>query len=86
MSDNNKTDTSSSSDSPSEDPANVDYSPQLNSTIWFLTAMAALFLGLRIYAKVWRRRPLWWDDYFLIAGWVSDRQIHLGVLSIFHPF
>lgn len=48
-----------------------DYSMQLLATIWFLTAMSALFMSLRIYAKVWRKRPLWWDDWVLIAGWVS---------------
>ncbi|KAM7183430.1 hypothetical protein V8F33_013601 [Rhypophila sp. PSN 637] len=71
MSENNDMSSSSSSSSSSSELANVDYSPQLNSTIWFLTAMSALFMGLRIYAKVWRKRPLWWDDYFLIAGWIS---------------
>ncbi|KAK1750072.1 hypothetical protein QBC47DRAFT_439169 [Echria macrotheca] len=48
-----------------------DYSPQLNGTVWFLTTIAAFFVGLRIYAKLWRQRRLWWDDYFLIAGWIS---------------
>ncbi len=47
-----------------------DYGPQLNRTIWLLVALSALFLGLRIYCKLWRRRLLWWDDYFLVASWV----------------
>lgn len=48
-----------------------DLGPQLNGTIWLLTTLAALFLGLRIYCKLLRRRGLWWDDYFLLASWVS---------------
>jgi hypothetical protein len=48
-----------------------DYSLPLNLTVWFLTGIASMFLALRIYAKIWRRRPLWWDDYVLIAGWVA---------------
>ncbi|KAK0647991.1 hypothetical protein B0T16DRAFT_455501 [Cercophora newfieldiana] len=48
-----------------------DYSLPLNVTIWFLSGIATLFLTLRLYAKIWRKRPLWWDDYVLIAGWLS---------------
>ncbi|KAK0624389.1 hypothetical protein B0T14DRAFT_195843 [Immersiella caudata] len=48
-----------------------DFGLPLNLTVWFLTGIASLFLTLRIYAKIWRRRPLWWDDYVLIAGWLA---------------
>ena len=47
-----------------------DYGPQLNMTIWFLTGVSALFLGLRIYCKIWRNRSVWWDDYLLVLSWV----------------
>jgi hypothetical protein len=48
-----------------------DFGPRLNVTIWSLTGVAALFLGLRIYCKVWRGRPVRWDDCVLVASWVS---------------
>lgn len=50
------------------------HGPQLNGLVWFLTAISVLFLGLRVYAKLWRGRRLWWDDYVLIAGWVSQSR------------
>lgn len=46
------------------------YGPQLNFTVWFLTALSALFLALRVYCKFFRHRGLWWDDYVLILAWV----------------
>lgn len=48
-----------------------DVGSQLNFTIWLLVGLAAAFLALRIYCKFLRRRGLWWDDYMLIAAWVS---------------
>ncbi|KAK3950633.1 hypothetical protein QBC32DRAFT_375912 [Pseudoneurospora amorphoporcata] len=44
---------------------------QVNFSCWFLTALAALFLGLRIYCKRYRVRGLWWDDHVLIISWIS---------------
>jgi len=44
---------------------------KLLSSIWPLIALAAVFLGLRIYCKVSRHNRLWWDDYLLIASWVA---------------
>ncbi|KAI3326452.1 hypothetical protein HD806DRAFT_532085 [Xylariaceae sp. AK1471] len=38
---------------------------------WMLTAFAGLFLGLRLYCKLSRRRGLWWDDYLLIVSFIS---------------
>lgn len=52
-----------------------DLGPQLNTTIWFLVTISAFFLGLRLYCKVWRRRGLWWDDYFLVASWVRSSPV-----------
>ena len=44
--------------------------PHLNRVIWVLAGLSGLFLGLRLFCKLWKRRPLWWDDIFLIASWV----------------
>lgn len=49
----------------------TDFGPQINVTIWFLTALSASFLALRVYCKFLRHRGLWWDDYLLILSWVS---------------
>ncbi|KAJ9144029.1 hypothetical protein NKR19_g6569 [Coniochaeta hoffmannii] len=48
-----------------------DVGPYLLRVIWALAGLSGLFLGLRLYSKLWRRRPLWWDDSFLIAAWLS---------------
>jgi hypothetical protein len=45
--------------------------PFLNQAIWSLTAIPALFLALRVYCKIWRKRSLWWDDYILLISWVA---------------
>lgn len=45
------------------------------------TVLSAIFLGLRLYCKVIRRRGFWWDDYVLIAAWVS-----FHIYSSFHPY
>lgn len=44
--------------------------PYLNRVIWSLGGVTTLFVALRIYSKVLRRRQLWWDDHVLIASWV----------------
>lgn len=51
-----------------------DYGPRLNVTIWSLTNVALLFLGIRIALKVWRGRPVRWEDWVLVAAWVSFPQ------------
>ncbi|EEY21661.1 conserved hypothetical protein [Verticillium alfalfae VaMs.102] len=48
-----------------------DLGPRLNATVWSLTAVSGLFLGLRLYCKFTRRRGLWLDDHFLIAAWIA---------------
>ncbi|KAL2126602.1 hypothetical protein VTI74DRAFT_562 [Chaetomium olivicolor] len=48
-----------------------DLGPQLNIVFWLLTSLALVFLSLRLYCKFHRGRSLWWDDYFLIAAWIS---------------
>ncbi len=48
-----------------------DYGPILNLAVWLLVGTASLFLALRVFCKISRRLSLWWDDYILVAGWVS---------------
>ncbi|KAI1660847.1 hypothetical protein F4813DRAFT_386257 [Daldinia decipiens] len=43
--------------------------PILNASNWTLTALAGIFLGLRVYCKLSRKRGLWWDDHILILAW-----------------
>ena len=38
--------------------------------LWFLVVAPTVFLGLRIFTKLYRRCGLWWDDHILIASWV----------------
>lgn len=49
----------------------VDPSKEVNGGIWTLFVAASAFLGLRLWCKVSRRAAIWWDDYMLIASWVS---------------
>jgi hypothetical protein len=44
--------------------------------IWSFTIASAVFLALRVYCKLTRRRSLWWDDRFLIASWVQLFSSH----------
>jgi hypothetical protein len=50
--------------------------PTTNIAGWALVAAAALFIGLRIFCKYWSRRRLWWDDYLLLAAWVSIVRVN----------
>ncbi|KAL1837602.1 hypothetical protein VTJ49DRAFT_3620 [Mycothermus thermophilus] len=47
-----------------------DAGPMLNAVVWTLTNISGIFLALRIYCRLSRRRGLWWDDGFLIAAWI----------------
>lgn len=53
------------------DPSLPNNGPKVNTAVWCLFAFATIFLGLRVYCKFRRNRGLWWDDYVLIASWVS---------------
>lgn len=44
--------------------------PQANCAIWVFTALAALFLGLRVVCKCRWNSYLRYDDWLLIASWV----------------
>lgn len=57
---------------------------QLNLVFWLLTSLATVFLALRLYCKFHRGRRLWWDDYFLIASWVSRRE--MLILNCLPPY
>lgn len=56
-----------------------DVGPYLVRVIWVLAGLSGLFLGLRLYSKLWRGRPLWWDDHFLVAAWVSSTAFCAGL-------
>jgi len=45
--------------------------PTLLIVSWTLTACATVFLGLRIYCKLLSHRSTYWDDWVLLAAWVS---------------
>ena len=61
---------------PNGAPAEVpNYASRMLWAIWTFTVASAVFLALRLYCKLLRRRPLWWDDYFLIASWVSQPRV-----------
>lgn len=51
-----------------------DLGPLLDGVFWSLTILALVFLLLRLYSKLSRRRALWLDDYFLIVAWVCIRR------------
>lgn len=53
----------------------VNPSSQVNGGIWSLFVGTTAFLALRIWCKITRRHGLWWDDYILIASWVSTRLL-----------
>lgn len=92
----NKTAQSTGGSSPFKVTQMEDYGPQVNFIIWFLTALSAAFLALRVYCKFLRHRGLWWDDHILVASWLSlmtsnafvSVSINLGFgrpLSQFNP-
>lgn len=49
--------------------------PEILGSVWAMTAVAAAFLGLRLWVKVRSRKGLWWDDHLLAASW--------GMLALF---
>lgn len=56
----------------------ADLGPYLLRVIWVLGGLSTTLLGLRLFSKLWRRRPLWWDDHVLIAAWVSSLSRPVG--------
>ncbi|KAI1502678.1 hypothetical protein F5X99DRAFT_149134 [Biscogniauxia marginata] len=43
----------------------------LNVSSWALTSLAIVFLGLRLWCRLFRHKGLWWDDGLLIASLVA---------------
>lgn len=56
----------------------VDFGPTVIAICIALTVVSAIFLGLRMYCKIIRGRRFWWDDYILIAAWVSFPKLFLA--------
>jgi len=54
--------------------AHNDAGPALLISAWTLTALATIFLALRLYCKAIGHRNLYWDDYALIGAWVSTTR------------
>lgn len=42
----------------------------LSASVWCLTMAGGVFLALRLFAKVSRARPLWWDDTAMLCAWL----------------
>ena len=47
--------------------------PELNVILWVLAGLSGGFLALRLYCKMRRGKGPWWDDWVLLAAWVSLR-------------
>jgi hypothetical protein len=58
----------------------MDMGSYLLRVIWVLGGLSTALLGLRLYSKIWRRRPLWCDDWVLVAAWV---RFCLSIFSLF---
>lgn len=56
-------------------PDFTDPTAKVNGGIWALCLAASVFLGLRLWCKIDRKHGLWWDDYILIASWVSAKSL-----------
>jgi hypothetical protein len=68
------------SDGADKVPRYIDPSVELNLGLWMLFAGATVLLFTRVWIKVTRRHGLWYDDYILIASWVSTRISNTGTL------
>ncbi|PKS05641.1 hypothetical protein jhhlp_008160 [Lomentospora prolificans] len=44
---------------------------EFNVIIWILTGISGLVLFLRGYCKITRQRGLWWDDWIMLAAWIT---------------
>ncbi|KAI0883008.1 uncharacterized protein GGS22DRAFT_169269 [Annulohypoxylon maeteangense] len=47
----------------------VNLETSIHIGIWFMVGVSLLALALRLYCRLSRRRPLWWDDFVLVAAW-----------------
>ena len=67
---------------PNDPTGQLDHSdrgPLFVAMSWFLTALATVFLVLRVFSKLWTGRRLWWDDWILIGAWVGHCPIFRGL-------
>jgi hypothetical protein len=53
----------------------------VNGVIWTLTAMATIFLALRLYCKQKTGKRLLVDDWFLIGAWVSQNSSTMRIIG-----
>ncbi len=51
------------------------HGPMTRVFLWVMTSVSLVFLALRICCKVLKSRGLWYDDYMLVAAWVSSLPI-----------
>ena len=46
--------------------------PKLLQTIWILSCISTIVVGLRIYTKIRKTRRLYWDDALMVLALVSE--------------
>lgn len=49
-----------------------DTGPLILGVTWWLSCLSGVFLAVRLYIKISRRYPLWWDDWILVMAWVRQ--------------
>lgn len=52
-------------------PNDEGFGAYINAIGWVLLSLSGLVVGARVWAKVSARKGLWWDDYIVLAAWVS---------------
>ncbi|KAJ1299624.1 hypothetical protein OPQ81_011974 [Rhizoctonia solani] len=52
------------------DAKSGDLGSMILAVCWAMTAVAALFLGARLFTKVTTHKRLWWDDWLLVASFL----------------
>lgn len=59
-------------------PNDDGFGAYINAIGWSLLSLAGLVVGARIWAKISAHKGLWWDDYIVLAAWVSVDPCHAG--------
>ena len=57
-----------------------DRGPLHDAVTWPLAFLSTVFVGLRIYCKIWRHGKLSLDDWFLIGAWVCSTESSLQMI------
>jgi len=52
-----------------------DRGPSVLAAIWTVTALATLFIAIRVYCKFLKSKRLYWDDAVLIASYASHPRL-----------